>query len=366
MPYAQGRTYHDADSHVMETPDWLFPFADPDLRPRLALLRLQGVPESKTERFIEKLRADHGDPEYRAQDEAQIMLRKNWSATGSFLKHDRSRALDLLGFSSQLVFNTFLNAQLLQAEHGDDVDYAYGLARAHNRAMIDFCSVDRRLLATCYVPLRDFARARAMAAEAIAMGARALLVASACPKGHSPSHIALDPVWAQAQEAGIPIVMHVGGGGKLLDPHYFDNGLPAVPDFHGGAENFRSIDYMAIPADPGSRARSLSASEDRRDRARRVVAAELHAPARLGARRLHQDGGAVATTGAAAERIHHAPGARHALSDGRRRVHHRAGGRRGVPVLERLPARRRRPQPGQALRREPRAIARTRETALLH
>jgi predicted TIM-barrel fold metal-dependent hydrolase len=86
-----------------------------------------------------------------------------------------------------------------------------------------------------------------MAKEAIAMGARALLVASARPKTHSPSHIALDPVWAQAQEAGVPVVLHVGGGGKLLDPHYFENGLPAVPDFHGGAENFRSIDYMAIP-----------------------------------------------------------------------------------------------------------------------
>ena len=37
------------------------------------------------------------------------------------------------------------------------------------------------------------------------------------------------------------------GGGRLLDPHFFVNGLPAVPDFHGGAENFRSIDTMAIP-----------------------------------------------------------------------------------------------------------------------
>jgi len=247
MPYAEGRTYHDADSHVMETPEWLFPFADPELRPRLSPLSLQGVPEAKSARFVEKLRAQHADARYRADDEAQLMLRKNWSATGSFLKEDRSKALDLLGFSSQLVFNTFLNSELLRAEHGDDVGYAYGLARAHNRAMVDFCKADCRLRATCYVPLRDFQRARALAAEAIAIGARALLVASACPRGHSPSHVALDPVWAQAEEAGIPVVLHVGGGGKLLDPNYFANGLPAVPDFHGGAENFRSVDYMAIP-----------------------------------------------------------------------------------------------------------------------
>ena len=42
----------------------------------------------------------------------------------------------------------------------------------------------------------------------------------------------------------------IGFGGRLLDPKYFENGLPAVPDFHGGAENFRSVDFMAIPFPP--------------------------------------------------------------------------------------------------------------------
>src|SRR5437667_9276323 len=116
--------------------------------------------------------------------------------------------------------------------------------------MVEFCSVDRRLLATGYVPLADFERARAMAEEAIAMGSKALLIPSACPARHSPSHVGLFPVWAIAQEARIPVVLHVGGGGQLLDPHYFVNGLPPVPDFHGGAENFRSVDYMAIPSRP--------------------------------------------------------------------------------------------------------------------
>src|SRR5207253_7422000 len=180
----------------------------------------------------------------------ELMLRKNWNAMGSFVREDRPRALDLLGFSSQLVFNTFLNPYLLDAERKDGPDFAYGLARAHNRAMVDFCSVDRRLLAVGYVPLADFERSAAMADEAIAMGCKALMIASACPPGHSPSHVGLDPVWARAQEAGIPVVFHVGGGGRLLDPNYFENGLPPVPDFHGGAENFRSVDYMAIPYPP--------------------------------------------------------------------------------------------------------------------
>jgi predicted TIM-barrel fold metal-dependent hydrolase len=116
--------------------------------------------------------------------------------------------------------------------------------------MLEFCSVDPRLLPTAYVPLFDLDRAADLASEAIDMGAAALLVASGCPPGHSPSHIGLDPVWARAQEAAIPVVFHVGGTGDLIEPGYFENGRPVPPDFHGGEENFRSVDYMGIPVPP--------------------------------------------------------------------------------------------------------------------
>ena len=249
MPYAdaaEGFTLHDADSHLMETPEIFRDFADPGVRERMKPLVIGGVRPGEPS-FIDDLRLRHRDPEFRSRDEAELMTRKNWAATGSFLKEDRPRALDLLGFSSQLVFNTYASALLVPLQHGDDIELCYGTARAHDRAIADFCSVDRRLLATGYVPLRDFERARTAAEEALALGCKALLIPSACPKGHSPSHVALDAVWAIAQEAGAPILFHVGGGGRLLDPSYFENGLPPVPDFHGGAENFRSIDYMAIP-----------------------------------------------------------------------------------------------------------------------
>jgi predicted TIM-barrel fold metal-dependent hydrolase len=153
----------------------------------------------------------------------------------------------MLGFASQLVFNTFHNRRLHDWEHSGDLDLAIGAARAHNRGIVEFCAVDPRLLAVGYVPLVDLERAPTFAAEVLAMGCKAMMVASACPPGHSPSHVALDRVWAQAQEARVPVVLHVGGGGRLLDPSYFENGLPPVPDFHGGDGNFRSIDYMAIP-----------------------------------------------------------------------------------------------------------------------
>ena len=258
MPYSSGRVVHDADAHIMETPAWLRDHADPGVRDRIPVLsypggnelRQTGDPAEQQRDLIaafDRLTERHGSDEYRLAEDAEIMTRKNFAATGAFIADDRPRALDLLGFSSQLVFNTFHNRRLHDWEHSDDLDLAYGAARAHNRGMAEFCSIDRRLLATAYVPLVDFDRAAAMADEAIALGASALLVASGCPKGHSPSHVGLDGVWARAQEAGVPIVFHVGGTGDLIESDYFRNGLPVPPDFHGGEENFRSVDYLGIP-----------------------------------------------------------------------------------------------------------------------
>jgi uncharacterized protein len=261
MPYIEGRVVHDADAHIMETPTWLRDHADPGIRERIEPLRYPGGNElrqtgdpAEQQRDLvaafDRLAEKHRSDEYRSDEAAQIMGRKNFAATGAFLAEDRPRALDLMGVASQLVFNTFHNRRLRDWEHTGDAELACGVARAHNRGMVEFCSVDERLLASCYVPLAFLDRAEAMAAEAIDMGAAALLVASGCPPEHSPSHVGLDGVWARAQEAGIPVVFHVGGTGDLIEAGYFDNGLPVPPDFHGGEENFRSVDYMGIPGPP--------------------------------------------------------------------------------------------------------------------
>lgn len=242
MPYASGRVIHDADSHLMELPDCLEPFIDPSFRD--AYRALPKVRKAYDQAYVGQARARHADETFREGADTNIMLRKNYDALGSFLKADRPRALDQLGFASQLVFTTWcLNNFGL--EKPEEASLGYATATAHNRMMADFCATDRRFLGTAYVPLFSIAHAITTAREAIAMGAKALLIPSR-PQGRSASHTGYDPIWAMAQEAGIPILFHVGDETKL-DEQYFENGLPRVKDFHGGEENFTSVSYMAIP-----------------------------------------------------------------------------------------------------------------------
>jgi predicted TIM-barrel fold metal-dependent hydrolase len=246
MPYVEGRVVHDADSHIFEPPGYAESHADPAMRERIHQgLKGTGYPQTLVDAALAKQR----DPEYRAKDAEEILLRKNHVAPGAILAEDRPGALDHLGFASQLVFTTTYLGPLRTFDLGEDVDLAYGLATAHNRGIVEFCGTDPRLLPVCYVPFADIDRAAEATAEALELGAAALMIASSVPRGHSQSHVGFDRVWAQAEEAGRPILLHVGGEDPMQKA-YRENGLPPVPDFHGGDTNFTSVSYMAIPDAP--------------------------------------------------------------------------------------------------------------------
>ena len=244
MPYVENRVVHDADSHLMELPDSLDEFLEPRFRARYdALPKLKKHPRDAA--YVAQARAKQDDPLFRNSAGENILLRKNYEALGSFKREDRPRALDELGFTSQLIFTTWCLGNF-DLDQSGDVGLCYAVAQAHNRMMSAFCSVDRRFLGTAYVPLVSFEAALATASEAIKLGCKALLIPSRCPPGISPSHIGFAPLWSLAQEARLPIVFHVGGEEKL-QADYFNNGLPRVKDFHGGEENFTSLSFMPIP-----------------------------------------------------------------------------------------------------------------------
>ena len=240
MPYAAGRTYYDADSHIMELTDWLAPYADPGVREKLRPLYLGGAGKL-AEDAVNAAAARRGDAEAARKLEANLMGAKGWGALGAFDPGERTRALDLLGFDRQLVFSTFAPTQF----GGDDLDLLYGGARAHNRAIADFCSSDSRLIAVGMVPWGDPERSAREVDEAIRLGCGAILVPSAPTGDRSPTHPDYHPLWARLEAENVPFMLHIGGGGRTLRRQFHANGRK-VSDWLGGGENIRSKDFMTV------------------------------------------------------------------------------------------------------------------------
>jgi uncharacterized protein len=244
MTYAGQRTILDADSHVMELADFLDDFIDPTQRDRLRRRGMEAL-TPVLEDALASAEARRSDPVRAAEAEDRLLDDKGWHAMGGFDPAERGRVLDLLGFRSQLVFATFATSMFT----GKDVERLYAGSAAQNRAMVNFCSVDDRLLAVGFVPLVDPPRAAALAVEAIESGCAAMMVPSTAAGSLAPTHPELDQFWDVLSEANVPFVLHVGGGGRLLDPAFHNNDMP-VTDHLGGGENIRSKDFLAIHHSP--------------------------------------------------------------------------------------------------------------------
>ena len=245
MPYAHRPIVLDADSHLMEGLDWLRDHADAETRSLLP--DLTGVLDkggAGAGQAIQKGQARVGDAEQTAALEQNVIgSAKGWLALGAMDAAERSRALDLLGFSSQLVFSTF---SLGLFAFSQDLDVVYGGTSAHNRMMAEFCNEDPRLVGVGFLPLHDPERSLTAVDEALELGCGALWVAHAPSAGRSPAHTDNDPVWAKVQEAGVPIVLHIGGGRNTIAKAWHQNGRPRPVDLHGGGENLRAKDLPSV------------------------------------------------------------------------------------------------------------------------
>ncbi len=235
----------DADSHVMEVDDWLPAFADPDMRERLAPLGLDGAGAGakKLMDSLPDLWAGHKTQEITAE---VISGPKGWMAPGALDTEVRSKVLDALGIDAQLVFPTFALGHFAFSK---DLDVLYGGTRALNRAITSFCAADSRLLPVGYLQLRDPARALVELEAALADGVKAVWIPSDAPGDFSPAHVDVEPIWAQLAEAGVPLVLHVGGG-RLLPKAFHNNGRPRPTDWLGGGENMRAKDFPVLHHSP--------------------------------------------------------------------------------------------------------------------
>ena len=244
MTYAGERLINDADSHLMELPDFLTAHADASIREQLPNMMdaLTGQFDPQTYAGV----AGHA-PEVVEQLVAlgdNLTKGPKWhDALGAFNTAERTQAVDLLGFQRQVVFSSFC-ARLIFDAVNDDV--AYGAAAAHNRAMASFCHAENRLIGVAMVPLQDVKRAVAEIERVKTLGLGAVWIPADAPGGRSPGHPAHDAIWSRLAEMGLPFILHVGSAPLTIDDAWMNDGKPGTVSARGGAEVIGSKDLTSI------------------------------------------------------------------------------------------------------------------------
>jgi predicted TIM-barrel fold metal-dependent hydrolase len=243
MTYAGERVIFDADSHLMELPDFLTAHADPADRDRMPHMGSLATGQFNPAAHIGKSGHDPETLERLLALGDQLTHGPKWhDALGSFSGAERSRALDLLGFRRQVVFSSFCARPIFEAPG----DVRYAAARAHNRAMAAFCRGDARLIGVAMVPLDDVGKARAEIDHAYRLGLGAAWVAASAPGGRSPGHVDHEPIWAMLAERGMPFILHVGSAPLSVEAPWMNDGRPDRRSARGGAEVIGSKDLTVI------------------------------------------------------------------------------------------------------------------------
>ncbi|MEZ5340975.1 MAG: hypothetical protein R2706_05875 [Acidimicrobiales bacterium] len=141
----------------MELPDFLTSYADPGIRDQIPLVNYSAslVTDEEVAEIVDqggRHSADHVASMVAMGDQL-IAKAKEIQALGAFTKEDRSIAMDMLGFKKQLVFATHSVVTSFHPSSKTPDEVRYGLFRAHNRHLIDFCRDDDRLMGVAVVPL---------------------------------------------------------------------------------------------------------------------------------------------------------------------------------------------------------------------
>mgnify|MGYP000014637862 FL=1 len=244
MTYAGDRIIFDADSHLMELPDFLSAHASADIRDSLPSLNESLIGQFNPDAHV-------GEMGHSPENVKRLLALGNnltkgpkWhDALGAFNGKERGQALDLLGFQKQVIFSSFC-ARLIFGTSSDDI--AYGAAAAHNRAMNAFCEMDPRLIGVAMVPFQDPVRALVEIKHALKLKLGAVWIAANAPGGRSPGHPEHQHLWATLAEAGLPFILHVGSAPLTIGDEWMNDGMTSNLSARGGAEVIGSKDLTTI------------------------------------------------------------------------------------------------------------------------
>ena len=236
----------DADSHLMELPDFLARNVESSMRawiPSLDDIRLAEVGAQMREFQGHKGHSEDTIEQLVALGDNLTRGPKWHGALGAFNGTERGIALDLLGFRQQVVFSSFCATKIFGTS---DPTAMYAAAAAHNRSMAEFCECDERLIGVGMAPLDDVERAYGLLDEALALGLGAIWIPSRAPGGRSPGHPDHDTFWRRLAENQVPFIQHVGSSTLSIPDPWMNDGIEGRQTARGGAEVIGSKDLTVI------------------------------------------------------------------------------------------------------------------------
>jgi len=215
----------DVDTHLTEPPDvWTarVPKAMHDKVPHIERIDGNDVWMVSGERL--------GAPGYYSMAGWNGVMPKSTPATydeihpSMFDSTERLKFMDEQGLQAQILYPNvggFGNGYFLRL---GDRELVAACVTAYNDFLTDWCSADpNRLIAVTALPFWDRELAVAELQRCIERGHRAVNFCNQ-PQDYGQPHLAdphWDPIWAAAQEAGVSVSFHVGGGsmGTLFVDH---------------------------------------------------------------------------------------------------------------------------------------------------
>ena len=249
MTYAHRKQIYDADTHMMERPDWIAEFSDSAIKPHLQPF-VGGKEEilKQVDAAIKsfKERASNQDISNKANKNFMSMEHKGWNGLGAFDSKERKLANDLLGFDAYILFPTSAFNQVIAAK---EQKILMGGIQALNRGLATFCKEDKRMFPTAYIPLGlgpDIAKK--FVEEAISMDFSVILIDTVAPRGQiSFTHPDYNQFWSAVQNADLSVTLHVGadGGYSPVPKSFYDNQKKVPTHVEGDAPN-DALAYMAI------------------------------------------------------------------------------------------------------------------------
>ncbi|MFL2692446.1 MAG: amidohydrolase family protein [Gammaproteobacteria bacterium] len=249
MVYAHRDDIFDADTHMMEHPDWIHQFADKSIQDKLEPIA-EGDKDVRLriDNAIKGFEERQSSPDVleKAKEEFMGWKHKGWDGLGAFNAEERKLANDLLGFKAHLVFPTSAFDQVLAAKEPKVI---LGGVEALNKGMAEFCSVDKRMFGAAYIPFSYGEEvALNILKQSIQQGSKVILIDTIAPEGTKAfTHPDFDVVWKTIQDNDITITLHVGADNSW-DPvplSFYNNGSEVPPHKEGDAPR-DALAYMGI------------------------------------------------------------------------------------------------------------------------